>query len=443
VTNALTATFPGLVRYLDNGVTLIVRTVPTSQVVTADLWIRSGARTEVPEQSGISHFLEHMIFKGTSRIAPGEFDRRIEGRGGVTNAATSQDYTHYYITVAQRDYAEALPLLADLVCNARIPENEFEQERLVVLEEIRRSQDNPDRTAYDLLTTNSYKDHPYARPVLGYPETLINMTPEAMRQFHRSRYQPGALTVVLVGGLSERELLEVAEPLFAQLPVYKEEAAPAQVVPVPPVPSLSKAQRIEQPQARIENSRLLIGFLGPSAAEPADILALEVLSVILTEGRTARLTRELREEKGWVRYIGSYCGFSHDPGLFTFSAQLDRQYLEPVEAAIYHQIEQIQQGAFSQEELQRAKRMLLNDFVFGTETPSQLAALYGYYQTVAQLDLAVLYPQQLKDLDAEALVRVAKQYLNPDQAVTVALHPVSVSEAQAKPAEANKEAQNA
>jgi predicted Zn-dependent peptidase len=114
-----------------------------------------------------------------------------------------------------------------------------------------------------------------------------------------------------------------------------------------------------------------------------------------------------------------------------------------VEAAIYHQIEQIQQGAFSQEELQRAKRMLLNDFVFGTETPSQLAALYGYYQTVAQLDLAVLYPQQLKDLDAEALVRVAKQYLNPDQAVTVALHPVSVSEAQANPAEANKEAQNA
>lgn len=439
MTTDLTATFPGLVRYLDNGVTLIVRTVPTSQVVTADLWIRSGARTEVPEQSGISHFLEHMIFKGTSRIAPGEFDRRIEGRGGVTNAATSQDYTHYYITVAQRDYAEALPLLADLVCNARIPDNEFEQERLVVLEEIRRSQDNPDRTAYDLLTTNSYKDHPYSRPVLGIPETLMNMTPEAMRQFHRSRYQPGALTVVLVGGLSERELLEVAEPLFAQLPVYKEEAAH---VPVAPVLPLSKAQRIEQPQARIENSRLLIGFLGPSAAQPDDILALEVLSVILTEGRTARLTRELREEKGWVRYIGSYCGFSHDPGLFTFSAQLDRQYLEPVEAAIYHQIEQIQQGAFSQEELQRAKRMLLNDFVFGSETPSQLATLYGYYQTVAQLDLAVLYPQQLKNLDAEALVRVAKQYLNPDQAVTVALHPVS-SEAQAKSEEEPKEAQHA
>jgi zinc protease len=430
VTAALT-TFPGLVRYLDNGVTLIVRTVPTSQVVTADLWIRSGARTEVPEQSGISHFLEHMIFKGTSRIAPGEFDRRIEGRGGVTNAATSQDYTHYYITVAQQDYAEALPLLADLVCHARIPDDEFEQERLVVLEEIRRSQDNPDRTAYDLLTTNSYKDHPYARPVLGYPETLMNMTPEAMREFHRSRYQPGALTVVLVGGLSERELLAVAEPIFAELPAYKEEAAHAPAAPLTPLAKVQrKAQRIEQPQARIENSRLLIGFLGPSASEPDDILALEVLSVILTEGRTARLTRELREEKGWVRYIGSYCGFSHDPGLFTFSAQLDKQFLEPVEAAIHHQIEQIQQGAFSQEELQRAKRMLLNDFVFGTETPSQLASLYGYYQTVAQLDLAVLYPQQLADLDAEALVRVAKQYLNPDQAVTVALHPESNKETQ-------------
>ncbi len=420
MTTALTTTFPGLVRYLDNGVTLIVRTVPTSQVVTADLWIRSGARTEVPEQSGMSHFLEHMIFKGTSRIAPGEFDRRIEGRGGVTNAATSQDYTHYYITVAQRDYAEALPLLADLVCNARIPENEFEQERLVVLEEIRRSQDNPDRTAYDLLTTNSYKDHPYARPVLGYPETLMNMTPETMRQFHRSRYQPGSLTVVLVGGLPERELLEVAEPLFAQLPVNKEEAAHAQVAPVLP---LTQARRIEQPQARIENSRLLMGFLGPSAAQPDDILALEVISVILTEGRTARLTRELREEKGWVRYIGSYCGFSHDPGLFTFSAQLDKQYLESVEEAIYHQIEQIQQGAFSEEELQRAKRMLLNDFTFGTETPSQLASLYGYYQTVAQLDLALLYPQQLKDLDAEALAQVAKKYLDRNKAVVIALHP--------------------
>jgi predicted Zn-dependent peptidase len=381
-----------------------------------------------------------MIFKGTSRIAPGEFDRRIEGRGGVTNAATSQDYTHYYITVAQRDYAEALPLLADLVCNARIPEDEFEQERLVVLEEIRRSQDNPDRTAYDLLTTNSYQDHPYARPVLGYPETLMNMTPETMRQFHRSRYQPRALTVVLVGGLPERELLEVAEPLFAQLPVYKEGAAHAQVTPVLP---LTHAHRIEQSQARIENSRLLMGFLGPSAAQPDDILALEVISVILTEGRTARLTRELREEKGWVRYIGSYCGFSHDPGLFTFSAQLDRQYLESVEAAIYHQIEQIQQGAFSEEELQRAKSMLLNDFIFGTETPSQLASLYGYYQTVAELDLALLYPQQLKDLSAEALVQAAKKYLNPDKAVVVALHPEEAQPEEASEKASKEETQHA
>jgi zinc protease len=440
VTTALTTTFPGLVRYLDNGVTLIVRTVPTSQVVTADLWIRSGARTEVPEQSGISHFLEHMIFKGTSRIAPGEFDRRIEGRGGVTNAATSQDYTHYHITVAQRDYAEALPLLADLVCNARIPEDEFEQERLVVLEEIRRSQDNPDRTAYDLLTTNSYKDHPYARPVLGYPETLMNMTPEIMRQFHRSRYQPGALTVVLVGGLPERELLEVAEPIFSQLPVHKEEAAHAQVAPVLP---LTQSTRIEQPQARIENSRLLIGFVGPSAAQPDDILALEVISVILTEGRTARLTRELREEKGWVRYIGSYCGFSHDPGLFTFSAQMDRQYVASVEAAIYQQIEQIQQGAFSEEELQRAKSMLLNDFIFGTETPSQLAALYGYYQTVAELDLALLYPEQLKNLGAEALVQAAKKYLNPDKAVVIALHPEEAPSAEASEEARKEETQHA
>jgi zinc protease len=224
---------PAYTHRLSNGLGVIVHPIPIADSVTVDVWVRTGGRHEPPEWLGLSHFLEHMVFKGSERLAPGELDWAVEGRGGVTNAATGQDYTHYYITVAAADLADTLPYLAEVVLRAGIPDPEFERERQVVLEEIRRAADNPDYTAYQLLMQTAYGEHPYGRPVLGTPESLMQLTPEVMRAYHRAWYRPESMTVVVTGGIDPERALALVEEQFGS-----SAAGPAPASPPPSRPSL-------------------------------------------------------------------------------------------------------------------------------------------------------------------------------------------------------------
>jgi zinc protease len=410
--------FPGVVHTLPSGLTAILQHVPTAAAVTCDIWVRTGARTEPESLSGVSHFLEHMIFKGTEKLGPGVFDYEIESRGGATNAATSQDYTHYYITVANEHFQETLPYLAELVLNAAIPPDEYERERLVVLEEIRRSQDSTDRQAYDILSKVMYPVHPYGRPVLGTADHLLAMSADQMRAYHRERYQPANTTVVIVGGVSETEMLAAVQKEFASFTTTT-------TAPIPTIaqPDRPKPETLTQHLPRLEQPRLMLSWLGAPIGDLEEAIALEVLGVILSEGRTSRLVRSLREEKGWVRSIHAYFMPQQQPGLFLIAAQADAEFLDPVEAEIRETMQAIIDEGFSEQELERAVRMLRNDFIFNTESPSQLAGLYGYYSTLASLDLALDYPQQLKKVTTGMLKSVARQYLAPEQAVVLRLLP--------------------
>jgi len=187
------------------------------EAVNLSLWIDVGSSVESDAINGMAHFLEHMIFKGTERLASGEFERHIEERGAVTNAATSQDYTHYYINTAPQDFAKLAPLQIDVVLNASIPDEAFERERFVVLEEIKRSEDNPRRRTFRRAMETAFAQLPYRRPVLG-PESIISqLTPQQMRDFHASWYQPQSITAVAVGNLPEEQLIETITEGFNQL----------------------------------------------------------------------------------------------------------------------------------------------------------------------------------------------------------------------------------
>lgn len=411
--------FPGQVHTLSGGLTVILHHIPTAAAVTCDVWVRTGARTEPESLSGVSHFLEHMIFKGTEKLGPGVFDRQIEERGGATNAATSQDYTHYYITVANRHFEESLPYLAELVLNAAIPADEFERERLVVLEEIRRSQDSPDRQAIELLCKTMYPTHPYGRPVLGTSESLLAMTPEQMRAYHRERYQPSATTVIVVGGVPETEMLAVVEHSFGNFaPAPDDVTQPRVAAPKAPQPVV-----LERELPRLEQARLMLAWLGAPFAQIEDAIALEVLGVILSEGRTSRLVRNLREQKGWVRSVSAYYTPQQDAGLFVIAAQAETELLAPVEQEIRAALTEIIHEPVGESELNRALRMLRNDFVFGTESPAQLAGLYGYFNTLSTLDAVLAYPELLRKVTASDIQRVARTYLDPDKAVVLRLLP--------------------
>lgn len=402
----------------EDGLTLIHQYMPTTPVVVADVWVKAGAIVEPDEWNGMAHFLEHMIFKGTDRLPPGAFDVEIERRGGMTNAATSHDYAHFFIATAIDHFSQTLPHLAELLLHASIPDEEFDRERSVVLEEILYSQDSPDNRAFEALIETLYQFHPYRRPILGTEEILRNRSPLEMRCFHRSHYRPENMTVVVVGGIEQSPALELVEGCFGNFADPLE----CQQLTVSPEPPLVGVRRREIRLPRLELARLNLGWMGPGVDCLEDAYALDLLSVVLASGRSTRLVRELREERQFVQWIGAQFSLQHDSSLFTISAALMPEFLPAVEQIIGDRLHQLHVTLVCEVELDRAKRQLCNDFAFSTETPAQLAGLYGYYQTLTdRADLGVCYPAQIQRLTAEDLKRVARQYLCRDGcAVTIA-----------------------
>lgn len=401
-----------------DGLTLIYQYIPTTPVVVADVWVKAGAIVEPDEWNGMAHFLEHMIFKGTKRLPAGAFDVEIETRGGMTNAATSHDYAHFFIATAVEHFPHTLPHLAELLLHASIPDEEFARERSVVLEEILYSQDRPDNLAFEALMETVYQYHPYGRPILGTKEMLMGRSPEEMRCFHRAHYRPDNMTVAIVGGIDPSSAIEQVDRCFSNFA----EPLECQRLTVNAEPPLIGVRRREIRLPRLELARLNLGWLGPGVDDLEDAYALDLLSVVLAGGRSARLVRELREERQFVQWIGSQFSLQRDSSLFTISAALTPEFLPVVEQIVGDRLYQLHETQVSQVELDRAKRQLCNDFIFSTETPAQLAGLYGYYQTLTdRADLGVQYPTHIQQLTTEDLRRVARQYLGRDRyAVTIA-----------------------
>ncbi|MFH7030903.1 MAG: M16 family metallopeptidase [Heteroscytonema crispum UTEX LB 1556] len=411
--------FPASVFQLDNGLTFIHQEIPTTPVVVADVWVRAGATRELEPWFGMAHFLEHMIFKGTATLPPGVFDHNIENRGGVSNAATSYDYAHYCLTTASPYLKETLPQMGELLLNAAIPDDEFIRERDVVLEEIRQAQDDPDWLGFQSLISSVYQHHPYGRSVLGSEQELMLQSPEAMRGFHRAHYQPENMTVVIVGGIGEQPALELVNSTFADFSSRSDFPQSEKVVE----PAIKGIRRQQLNMPRLETARLLMAWTGPGVDQLGTAYGLDLLSVLLAEGRTSRLIRDLREEQQLVQ--GICCNFSlqRDSSLFTITAWLDPEDLERVESKIRTHLQDLQNTEISPQELARNRRLLCNEYAFSTETPNQLTGLYGYYNTIAKAELSVTYPKQIQSFDAQELQKLAQQYLSPDDYAVTVLKP--------------------
>lgn len=411
--------FPARRYKLANGLLLVHQHIPAVPVVTVDVWVRAGAAREPEPWSGMAHFLEHMIFKGTQRLVPGAFDQIIESRGGVTNAATSHDYAHFFISTAAVDFPTTLPHLADLLLNAAIPDQEFDLERDVVLEEIRQSFDDPDGLGFQMLMSTLYAQHPYGRPVLGDADKLRERSPQEMRWFHQAHYQPENMTVVVVGDVTWEETLAQVSRAFNTFP-QRADCPRLAHKPEPPLTGIRR-QVLELP--RLGLARLMLGWTGPGVENLRHAYGLDLLSVLLASGRTSRLVRELREERHLVQDIASGFSLQRDSSLFTITAWLDLEHLDQVEAIIGDRLSELAAVPIPESELSRYQRMLCNDYAFSSETASQLAGLYGYYSTIAQPELAVAYPQVISSYTPDELQYLAEQYLSPLRYAAVVLQP--------------------
>lgn len=400
--------------HLPNGLTIVAEQMPV-EAVNLNLWVKVGSTAESDPINGMAHFLEHMIFKGTKRLASGEFERRIEERGAVTNAATSQDYTHYYITAAPKDFATLAPLQIDMVMNPSIPDDAFERERLVVLEEIRRSEDNPQRRTYTNAMETAFEKLPYRRPVLGPEAVISQLQVEQMRSFHAQNYQPKSITAVAVGNLPEEELIEIIAQEFADIEKRKLGKIETQdITSLEQEPAFTKIVRKECVDESLQQARLIMLWRVPGLMQLNQTYALDVISAILGHGRTSRLWRDLREERELVSYISVSNMTNHLQGTFLIAAHCEEENLAAVEEAIVQHIRKIQ-TEIEESEITRVRKRVANRFVFANERPSDRANLYGYYQTlVGDLEPAFDFPYHIQTQDRDTLIEAAKTYLSPD-----------------------------
>jgi len=398
-----------IISQLPNGLTIIAEQMPV-EAVNLNVWFNVGSIVESDDINGMAHFLEHMIFKGTPRLRSGEFERLVEQRGAVTNAATSQEYTHFYITCAPKDFADLAPLQLDLVLHPSIPDDDFKKEKLVVLEEIRRSEDNPRRRTFARAMETCFNSLPYRRPILGPSNVIENLEVEQMRDFHNYWYQPQSMTVAVVGNLPVEDLTNIVAETITKnnyLPNPQKKSWQCET----PFESIT---RYEYEDASLKQARLVMMWRVPGMRDLSETYPLDVLAAILGQGKMSRLFRDLREDRKLVSRI-SASNITHGvQGVFYVSAQLPKENIPEVEKAISEHILKIQTMGVAQSELNRISTQIANSFIFSSEKPSERANLYGYYYSqVGNLEPALNYPNYINALTSQDIQEVAQKYLSP------------------------------
>ncbi len=398
---------------LPGGLTIIAEQMPV-EAVNFNIWLKVGSAVEPDSINGMAHFLEHMVFKGTPRIGNGEFERQIEARGAVTNAATSQEYTHYYFTSAPEDFPHLAPLQLDVVLNPSIADEAFLRERSVVLEEIRRSDDNPRRRTFAKVMETCFQTLPYRRPVLGPSSVIENLQPQQMRDFHHNWYQPARMTASVVGNLPIEKLIATVETAFGEIYTNRGRLNLAQPLQdLQPEEPFSDIVREEYEDERLQQARLLMFWRVPGLRNLRATYPLDVLAAILGQGKVSRLHRKLREEMGLVTSIGASNMTQAIQGVFSISCQLPEENADDVERAILDEISTIQEGEINESELARIRNGVANRFIFSNERPGDRANLYGYYHSqLGDLNPAFTYPEIIESLSRADIQRAAQEHLN-------------------------------
>lgn len=413
------------IKKLPNGLTIVAEQMPVD-AVNLNVWINVGSAAEADEINGMAHYLEHMVFKGTKRLQSGEFEQLIEQRGAVMNAATSHDYTHYYITTAPQDFAQLAPLQLEVVLNAAIPDDAFERERSVILEEIRRSDDSPQRRTFRRTIETTFEQLPYRRQVLGPSAVIEQLKAQQMRDFHQKWYQPQSITAVAVGNLPVEELIEIVVDGFTKAGATNQPTAEQLPLNFAPEPAFSEIVRREYVDESLQQARLVMVWRVPGMLQLEETYGLDVLAVILGQGRMSRLVRDLREERQLVSHIGVSNMTQRLQGVFYISAQLPTENLAVVEEAIAQHIHRFQTELVAETDIARIRTQVANRFIFGNEKPSDRTGLYGYYQCqLGDLTPALKYPERIQAIEASDIQNAAQKYLSSEAYGIVTIKPAN------------------
>ena len=402
---------------LDNGLQVVVIPLKNeSGVITTDIFYKVGSRNEVMGKTGIAHMLEHMNFKSTKNMPAGMFDKIVKRMGGVDNASTGFDYTHYFIKSASTHLDRSLELFADMMANLSLKDDEFQPERKVVAEERRwRTDNNPVGYLYFRLFNNAYIYHPYHWTPIGFMNDILHWTIEDIRQFHKTYYQPKNAIVVVAGDIDPETVFESAKKHFGAIENCCDIPKVHQVEPAPDGPK----RVVIHKESEVEI--VAVTFPIPDYRDP-DQPALSALSELLSHGKSSRLIQELVDRKKMVNQVYAYNMELKDPGVFLFLAVCNPGVkAEDVEKEFWAQIEKIEKEGVSKEELEKVKVNTRADFIFGMENSSNVADLFGSYLARGDIEPLLHYEENIDKLTPGDIQRVVEKYLKPERSTTVIL----------------------
>jgi zinc protease len=398
---------------LENGLTVLLEENHSAPVVAVNVWVKVGSACEEEGEYGLAHVHEHMVFKGTGKRGVGEIARIIEGDGGDINAFTSFDETVYYVVIASRFLDTSLDVLSDAMANSAFDPVELKKELEVVLEEIRRGEDSPQRNLSERLFSEVYKVHPYKRPVIGTKESVSAFTRDKIVKFYKKWYTPNNMVLVVVGDFDTRKVIPKIKEFFG---VLKPAKLPDCVIPEEPIQKEIRAVVFDK---KIQEGYFSLAFHITSARDE-DTPALDVISNILGGGESSRLYRRTKEEKGLVTNIYTYSFTPKHPGLFNIGGTIEPPKTRDALSEIIKEAYRLKYEPVSFEELSRAKVNIESNSIYTKETMQGQAQKLGYYQVAASdYRYENEYLQRVSQVTPEDIIRVARKYFRNSNLTSV------------------------
>jgi len=355
---------------LANGVKVLTEKIPHVHSASIGVWVDVGSRDESEHQAGVTHFIEHLMFKGTQRRSAKDIAEELDAVGGQLNAFTTKEYTCYYARVLDEHLPLAVDLLGDMLFHSRFDEVDIDRERNVILEEIKMYEDAPDELVHDIFAGTIWHDHPLGRPVIGSEQSVRNLSRDDLLLFYRQFYIPGNIVVAAAGNFELGQLMELLSGTFGGLTGGKKERR--FVVPEPSKQVFCRAKDTEQ-------VHLCLGTPG-LPMDHEKIYVFQLINTILGGGLSSRLFQEIREQRGLVYSVFSYHSSYHDSGLFCVYAGLSRENVREALELIVKEIRGIQQQGVSPVELQRVKDQLKGNLLLSLESVSTRMSRLGKSQ---------------------------------------------------------------
>ena len=377
------------VHQLPSGLRVVMEPIPFVRSVSFGIWVQNGSRNESELTNGISHFIEHLFFKGTEKRTAKDIADTMDGVGGQLNAFTSKEYTCYMARTLDTHFDVALDVLSDMLFNSRFDEAGIEKERNVILEEINMYEDTPENVAMSLLEYNSFKNHPLGMTILGTPETIGSFKREDFLGFIERRYRPQNIVIAVAGNINEQEILEKITAVFSKLEDNGAEEKKA-VVGYQPGFSLREKD--------IEQVHLCMGFPGLASGMGSDAYALACVNTVFGGGMSSRLFQKIREEHGLVYSVYSYNASYRDTGMFVVYAGLGPSHVSEVLHLITGEIKRMFTDKITAQQLAKTREQLKSSFLLGLESAYNRMNSIGH--TLLMLNKTITPDEIIAKIDA-------------------------------------------